>query len=69
VTGSVKLSGGARQVAVTGLTNGVRYVFTVTANQPGGRRARRGHAAVIPFGVAAAPAVSRDLPQSGGRPP
>jgi hypothetical protein len=64
-TGAVTMSGGARTETVTGLTNGVRYVFTVTAINQVGTGPVVFAAAVVPFAVAAAPAVSA-TPQTSG---
>jgi hypothetical protein len=64
-TGAVTMSGGARTETVTGLTNGVRYVFTVTATNQVGTGPGVSAAPVSPFAVAAAPAVTA-TPQTGG---
>jgi Fibronectin type III domain len=65
VTGSVTVGGGVRQVPVTGLTNGVGYVFTVAATNQVGTGPGVATVSVIPFAVAAAPTVTA-TPQTGG---
>ncbi|TCO44278.1 fibronectin type III domain-containing protein [Actinocrispum wychmicini] len=55
--GSMTVSGGARRVNVNGLTNGTRYVFTVTATNKMGA-GPGASAAATPFAVATAPTVN-----------
>jgi hypothetical protein len=55
------VSGAARRVTVNGLTNGVRYVFTVAAVNRAGTGPGASSAGVTPFAVAAAPNPSARL--------
>lgn len=56
--GSMTVSGSARRANVNGLTNGVRYVFTVTATNKAGTGPGASSGAVTPFAAAAAPVVN-----------
>ncbi|TDQ00958.1 fibronectin type III domain protein [Labedaea rhizosphaerae] len=55
--GSRDVDGGSRSVTVSGLRNGVRYTFSVTAQNDAGRGAAAS-ASVTPVGAASAPQVS-----------
>ncbi|WP_020666170.1 fibronectin type III domain-containing protein [Amycolatopsis nigrescens] len=57
-TGSVTVSGGAREATVNGLTNGTQYVLTVTAINQVGTGPGASAEPVAPFAAAKAPAVT-----------
>ncbi|MEC3982644.1 fibronectin type III domain-containing protein, partial [Amycolatopsis sp. H20-H5] len=64
--GSTTVGGGARSADVTGLTNGVRYTFTVVAVNKAGTGPGASAAPVTPAGTASAPTGLTAKAQNGG---